>query len=282
MDIAAWLEGLGLGQYEQAFGDNEIDEWVLPSLTAEDLKDLGVKLVGHRRRLLNAIAALGTSAPAVPATTGTADSVLRSDAERRQLTVMFCDLVGSTALASQLDPEDLREVIGAYHKCVAETIGRFDGFVAKYMGDGVLVYFGYPRAHEDDAERAVKAGLGVVEAVGRLDARSIKLQARVGIATGLVVVGDLIGAGPAQEQSVVGETPNLAARLQTLAEPDAVVIAAGTRRLVGNLFEYRDLGTLEVKGIAGPTPAWQVLRPSAVPRPVRSVARISADPAGWP
>src|SRR5215471_18066991 len=264
MDIAAWLEGLGLGQYEQAFGDNEIDEWVLPSLTAEDLKDLGVKLVGHRRRLLNAIAALGTSAPAVPATTGTADSVLRSDAERRQLTVMFCDLVGSTALASQLDPEDLREVIGAYHKCVAETIGRFDGFVAKYMGDGVLVYFGYPRAHEDDAERAVKAGLGVVEAVGRLDARSIKLQARVGIATGLVVVGDLIGAGPAQEQSVVGETPNLAARLQALADPDTVVIAASTRRLVGDLFDYRDLGPVALKGFAEPMPVWQVLRPSGV------------------
>src|SRR5215471_12678914 len=160
MDIAAWLEGLGLGQYEQAFGDNEIDEWVLPSLTAEDLKDLGVKLVGHRRRLLNAIAALGTSAPAVPATTGTADSVLRSDAERRQLTVMFCDLVGSTALASRLDPEDLREVIGSYHRCVAETVESFGGFAARYMGDGVLIYFGYPQAHEDDAERAIRCGFG--------------------------------------------------------------------------------------------------------------------------
>ena len=140
----------------------------------------------------------------------------------------------------------------------------FDGFVAKYMGDGVLVYFGYPRAHEDDAERAVRAGLGVIDAVGRLDVKSVKLQARVGIATGLVVVGDLIGEGSAQEQSVVGETPNLAARLQALAEPDAVVIAAGTRRLVGDLFEYRDLGAVEVKGIAAPVPAWQVLRPSVV------------------
>ncbi len=187
-----------------------------------------------------------------------------AQAERRQLTVMFCDLVGSTALAARLDPEDLREVISAYHRAVAEIVAGFDGFVAKYMGDGVLVYFGYPRAHEDDAEQAVRAGLGVIDAVGRLDVKSVELQARVGIATGLVVVGDLIGEGSAQEQSVVGETPNLAARLQALAEPDAVVISAGTRRLVGDLFEYRDLGTVEVKGIAGPVPAWQVLRASAV------------------
>jgi class 3 adenylate cyclase/predicted ATPase len=185
-------------------------------------------------------------------------------AERRQLTVMFCDLVGSTALASRLDPEDLREVIGAYQSCVAKVISRYDGFVAKYMGDGVLVYFGYPRAHEDDAERAVRAGLGVIDAVGELDIQSTELQARVGIATGLVVVGDLIGEGSAQEQTVVGETPNLAARLQAVAEPNAVVIAVSTRRLLGDLFEYCDLGAVEVKGIAGPVPAWQVLRPSAV------------------
>ena len=177
---------------------------------------------------------------------------------------MFCDLVGSTALSSQLDPEDLREVIAAYHRAVAESIAGFDGFVAKYMGDGVLAYFGYPRAHEDDAERAVRAGLGVIDAVGRLDVKSVKLGTRVGIATGLVVVGDLIGEGSAQEQSVVGETPNLAARLQTLAAPDAVVIAASTRRLVGDLFDYRDLGTVEMKGIVAPVPAWQVLRPSVV------------------
>ena len=177
---------------------------------------------------------------------------------------MFCDLVGSTALSTRLDPEDLREMIASYHRAVAEIVAGFDGFVAKYMGDGVLVYFGYPRAHEDDAERAVRAGLGVIDAVGRLDVRSVKLQARVGIATGLVVVGDLIGEGSAQEQSVVGETPNLAARLQALAEPDAVVIAEGTRRLVGDLFEYRDLGAVEVKGFAEPVPAWQVLRPSVV------------------
>src|SRR5205809_507779 len=177
---------------------------------------------------------------------------------------MFCDLVGSTELSARLDPEDLREVIAAYHRAVADVVRNLDGFVAKYMGDGVLIYFGYPRAHEDDAERAIRVGLSLVDAVGGLDVGSVRLQARVGIATGLVVVGDLIGEGSAQEQSVVGETPNLAARLQALAEPAVVVIAAGTRRLVGDLFEYRDLGAVEVRGIAAPVPAWQVLRPSVV------------------
>jgi len=177
---------------------------------------------------------------------------------------MYCDLVGSTALSARLDPEDLRKVIAAYHRTVANVVSSFDGFVAKYMGDGVLLYFGYPRAQEDDAERAVRAGLDVIGAVGRLVVKSVELQARVGIATGLVVVGDLIGEGSAQEQSVVGETPNLAARLQALAEPDAVVIAAGTRRLVGDLFEYRDLGAVEVNCLAAPVPAWRVLGPSVV------------------
>jgi class 3 adenylate cyclase len=264
MDVAAWLHGLGLERYEQAFRENEIDWDALPKLTAEDLKDLGVVLGGHRRKFLEAIAALGGALPVAAATVASRDVPAPVDAERRQLTVMFCDLVGSTALSSRLDPENLREVIAAYHHAVAEIVARFDGFVANYMGDGVLVYFGYPRAHEDDAERAVRAGLGLIDAVGRLDVESVKLQAHVGIATGLVVVGDLIGEGSAQQQSVVGETPNLAARLQALAEPDAVVIAAGTRRLVGDFFEYRDLGTVEVKGIAGVVPAWQVLRPSVV------------------
>ena len=264
MDIAAWLQGLGLERYVPAFRDNEIDWEVLPKLTSEDLREIGVAAIGHRRKLLDAIAALGATVPTAAVTAAPSDAPAPTDAERRQLTVMFSDLVGSTALATRFDPEDLRELIGAYHRAVADVVGRFDGFVAKYMGDGVLVYFGYPRAHEDDAERAVRAGLGVIDAVGRLDVKSIKLQARVGIATGLVVVGDLIGEGSAQEQSVVGETPNLAARLQALAAPDTVVIAAGTRRLVGDLFEYRDLGAVEVKGIAGPVPAWQVLRPSVV------------------
>jgi class 3 adenylate cyclase/predicted ATPase len=264
VDIAAWLRGLGLEQYEPAFRANEIDEEVLPSLTSEDLREIGVVLIGHRRRLLNAIAALGTEAPIVIETTVSRESPASANAERRQLTVMFCDLVGSTALSTRLDPEDMREIIAAYHRAVAEIVARSGGFVSRYMGDGVLVYFGYPQAHEDDAERAVRAGLSAIDAVSRLHVNSVKLQARVGIATGLVVVGDLVGEGPAQEQSVVGETPNLAARLQNLAEPNTVVIAASTRRLVGNLFEYRDLGAVEVKGIAAPVPAWQVLRPSAV------------------
>jgi len=182
-----------------------------------------------------------------------------AQAERRQLTVMFCDLVGSTALSAQLDPEDLRGIIGAYHRCVAEIVEGFGGFVARYMGDGVLVYFGYPQAHEDDAERAVRAGLACIDAVGRLEVKSAKLQARVGIATGLVVVG-----GEVVEHDVAGDTPNLAARLQAMAEPDTVAISAGTHRLIGDLFEYRDLGPVEVKGIAAPVPAWQVLGPSGL------------------
>jgi class 3 adenylate cyclase/predicted ATPase len=268
MDVAAWLRALGLEQYAPAFRDNDVDGEVLPELTSDDLISIGVTSVGHRRKLLAAIAALGTEPPTVAQSAASATSDATSpptiDAERRQLTVMFCDLVGSTALSARLDPEDLREIIAAYHRAVAEIVSGFDGFVAKYMGDGVLIYFGYPQAHEDDPERAVRAGLGAIDAVGRLDVNSGKLQARVGIATGLVVVGDLIGEGSAQEQSVVGETPNLAARLQTLAAPNTVVIAASTRRLVGDLFDVRDLGAVEVKGMAGPVPAWQVLRPSVV------------------
>src|SRR5438874_13389576 len=208
MDIATWLRDLGFAQYEGAFRDNDIDADVLRRLTADDLRELGVASIGHRRRLLDAIALLseGAAMPTeAPAPAGAAAPA--REAERRQITVMFCDLVGSTALASRLDPEDLREVIGAYHRVVAETVGRFAGFVAKYMGDGVLVYFGYPDAHEDDAERAVRAGIAVVDAVGGL-ATPEPLSVRLGVASGLVVVGDLIGAGAAQERGVVGETPN--------------------------------------------------------------------------
>jgi class 3 adenylate cyclase/predicted ATPase len=176
---------------------------------------------------------------------------------------MFSDLVGSTALSARMDPEDLREVISAYQKCVAETVRRFGGFVAKFMGDGVLVYFGYPQAHEDDAERAVRAGLELVAAVGGLKTHAL-LQTRVGIATGLVVVGDLIGSGASQEQAIVGETPNLAARLQGVAEPNSVVIAESTRRLVGNLFELEELGAKNLKGIVGPVRAWAALRSSSI------------------
>jgi class 3 adenylate cyclase len=259
MDIAAWLRGLGLEQYAAAFRDNDVDGEVLPVLTSDDLISVGVTSVGHRRKLLAAIAALGAAVPAAAETVVPSDAQAPADAERRQLTVMFCDLVGSTALSTRYDPEDLREAIGAYHRAVAEIVAGFDGFVAKYMGDGVLVYFGYPRAHEDDAERAVRAGLGSIHAVGRLDLKSRKLQARVGIATGLVVVGDLIGEGSAQEQSVVGETPNLAARLQALATPASLVVANSTRRQIGRLFDLEDLGPQQLAGFAEPQHAWRVL-----------------------
>jgi class 3 adenylate cyclase len=241
MDIVVWLRSLGLGKYEAAFRENDIDETVLPSLTEEHLKQLGVASLGRRVKLLDAIAALRSDAggKAPPVDAATASSAARAHpedrAERRQVTVMFSDLVGSTALSARMDPEDLREVISAYQKCVAETVQRFGGFVAKFMGDGVLVYLGYPQAHEDDAERAVRAGLELVAAVGQLKTHA-PLQTRVGIATGLVVVGDLIGSGASQEQAIVGETPNLAARLQGVAEANSVVIAESTRKLVGNLF----------------------------------------------
>jgi class 3 adenylate cyclase len=255
MDVGDWLRSLGLGQYDAAFRDNEIDAEVLPKLTGEDLKELGVGDLGHRRKILSAIAELHASA-AAPAP---------AQAERRRLTVMFCDLVGSTALSGRLDPEDLRGIIGAYHRCCATLIERDGGFVAKYMGDGVLAYFGYPQAHEHDAERAVQAGLAIVEAAPKLvTVAGAPLQVRVGIATGLVVVGDLIGSGESQERGIVGETPNLAARLQGIAEPGTVVIADGTRRLLGNLFELEDLGPRDLKGIAGPARAWAALRASSV------------------
>ena len=269
MDVLVWLRSLGLGKYEAAFRENEIDETVLPSLTEEHLKQLGVTALGHRVKLLDAIAALRggatTSASSIDAAaTPAAPSAPPEDrAERRQVTVMFSDLVGSTALSARMDPEDLREVISAYQKCVAETVQRSGGFVAKYMGDGVLVYFGYPQAHEDDAERAVRAGLELIVAVGALKTHA-PLQTRVGIATGLVVVGDLIGSGASQEQAIVGETPNLAARLQGVADPNSVVIAESTRKLLGNLFELENLGGKDLKGVIGSVQAWAALRPASV------------------
>ncbi|MGY8685658.1 adenylate/guanylate cyclase domain-containing protein [Bradyrhizobium sp. UFLA05-153] len=262
--IADWLERLGMAKYAERFAENDIDMAVLPDLTDQHLKDLGVSL-GHRLKMRRAIRDLRNVSAAVTARSALVDiePTRREDAERRQLTVMFTDLVGSTALSTTLDPEDLRSVIGAYHKCVAETVARFDGFVARYMGDGVLIYFGYPHAHEDDAERAVRAGLAIIEAIGKLGIQE-PLRVRIGVATGLVVVGDLVGVGEAQERGVVGETPNLAARLQGIAEPNSVVIAEGTRRLLGNLFELRDLGPGELKGFAGPVKAFGVLQASSI------------------
>ena len=269
MDVGVWLRSLGLGQYETAFRDNEIDGEVLPNLTAEDLKDLGVAIVGHRRKLLLAIGALSVAPAAQPpvakAGAPTEPTPAAAFAERRRLTVMFVDLVGSTALSARLDPEDLREVVGAYHRLCEDLIAKAGGFVAKYMGDGVLAYFGYPQAHEHDAERAVQAGLALIEATPKLKTvAGVPLVVRVGIATGLVVVGDLIGVGAAQEQAVVGETPNLAARLQALAEPNMVVVSEGTRKLLGNLFELEDLGAKDLRGISGLVRAWAALRASSV------------------
>jgi class 3 adenylate cyclase len=220
--VADWLKQLGMSEYAERFVESDIDTSVLRDLTDQDLKELGVSL-GHRRKMLRAIAEL-VAVPPIQLQPALTEPKPKDTAQRRQVTVMFSDLVGSTALAARMDPEDLREIISAYQKCVAETVQRFGGFVAKYMGDGVLVYYGYPQAHEDDAERAVRSGLELVQGVGRSKS-SAPLQTRVGIATGSVVVGDLIGSGVAQERGIVGETPNVAARLQSIAEPNTVVIA---------------------------------------------------------
>jgi class 3 adenylate cyclase len=265
MDIASWLQRLGLECYQQAFRDSDVDERALPQLTADDLIGLGVSSIGHRRKLLAAIAARKHSTVSAADSIKTGSPVpsihpaTRVDAERRQLTVMFCDLVGSTPLSSRLDPEDLRDVIAAYHRCVAETVGRFDGFVGNYMGDGVLAYFGYPQAHEDDAERAVRAGLALVEVVGALRSSvASELQVRIGIGTGLVVVGDLAGSDEAKGRGVVGEAPNLAARLQSLAAPGTILVSEATRRLLGTIFELESIGAQTLKGIDGAVPVYRV------------------------
>jgi class 3 adenylate cyclase len=262
VDTTAWLKQLGLEQYEATFRDNAVDFALLPDLTTEDLKEIGVAALGHRKRLLTAIAALRQGNPPnvgepaelpIPVRT-------RREAQRRQLTVMFVDLVGSTMLAGKLDPEEMQEVLRAYQNATAGEITRFEGHVAKFMGDGVLAYFGWPQAHEDDAERAVRAGLAVTEAIAALPARGGQpLSARVGIATGLVVVGDLIGSGSAQEETVVGDTPNLAARLQTLAEPGTIVVSELTHRLLGRLFEMIESPHQIVRGFEAPVRAFRVV-----------------------
>jgi class 3 adenylate cyclase/tetratricopeptide (TPR) repeat protein len=250
LEIGQWLRALGLQSYEQAFRDNGIDLEVLRHLTVDDLKEIGVHAVGHRRKILEAISILPLEQTAVGAP---------ASVERRQLTILFVDLVGSVDLSRRVDPEELREIMRAYQNAVAGEIARLEGHVAKFLGDGVLAYFGWPRASEDTAERAVRAGLAVATAVGDMSAGAgIPMAARVGIATGLVVVGDLLGEGAAKEEAVTGETPNLAARLQQVAEPNAVVIADSTRRLIGDLFELVELGALELKGFAKPVPAWRV------------------------
>lgn len=255
--IAEWLASIGLGEYAERFRENAIDLSVVRDLTEQDLKDLGV-LLGHRRKMLRALVELQGEVPRTPQVGAKPASA--DHAGRRQLTVMFCDLVGSSALSARLDLEDLRAVMGTYHRCIAEVVARNEGVIARYMGDGVLAYFGYPQAHEDDAEQATRAGLALVDAVASLRTDpATELQVRVGIATGMVVVGDLTGEGSAQEQTVIGETPNLAARLQTLANPGTVLISESTHRLTDGHFEFRNLGPVALKGWAEPIPAWQVL-----------------------
>src|SRR5437667_5045031 len=263
MDVGGWLRALGLGRYEPAFIENAIDSDVLPELTEDDLKKLGIPL-GDRKRLIKAIRAMPAGSPSAVTTSavggneqsGQADV---AGAERRHLTVMICDLVGSTALSARLDPEDMRAVMDAYHAACARIVQAYDGFLGDFRGDGILAYFGYPRAHEDDAERTVRAALEIIAAVAELETHAAEpLAVRIGIATGLVVVGDLSGEGALWEHAVVGDTPNLAARLQALAEPGMIVVAASTRRLLGDLFRLRDLGRHEVKGIAAPVAVWAV------------------------
>lgn len=277
-DIAEWLDSLGFGRYADGFADNEIDLDALPHITEADLKDIGVAL-GPRRKMLAAIAELGDANGAVGAANADERSdqnVPGADAERRQLTVMFVDLVGSTSLSAGLDPEEMRDIIRGFQDAVAGEIARLDGHVAKFMGDGVLVYFGWPQAHENEAERAVRAGLAVMKAIERLHAPDgAPLTARIGIATGLVVVGDLIGEGSAREETVVGDTPNLAARLQALAQPGQVLVAEATKGLLGGLFELNDLGRHEVKGLAEPVAVYAVLSERTLES--RFAARGSAD-----
>lgn len=261
-NMARWLDGLGLKKYAQTFADNEIDFDALADLNDDDLKGLGIPL-GPRKKLHKAIASLEHApssrqaiAETVPDYTAT-DSAGR--AERRHLTVMFCDLVDSTSLAERLDPEEFRDVIRSYQNACNEAIERYEGYIARYVGDGLFVHFGFPHAHEDEAERAVHSALGILKAVHELETgREQPLRVRIGISTGLVVVGDIIGHGASEEQAVVGETPNIAARLHTLAEPDSILISASTRRLLGDQFNYEDLGTQTLKGISAPMRIWRI------------------------
>ncbi len=263
MEVGQWLRSLGLGEYEPAFRASGITADVLPELTDQHLKDLGVPL-GHRLKMSCAIRELVAKESVVDRQAAKPELRSHDSGERRQLTVMFCDLVNSTAMSARLDPEDMYQVLRAYQDACSHVVARYDGFVAHFLGDGVMAYFGFPFAHEDDAERAVRAGLEIADAVPALETRlREKLAVRIGIETGLVVVGDLVGRGSAQDQAVVGDTPNLAARLQGVAEPGSVVIGARTRRLLGDRFRLGDLGGRSVKGLADPIEAWAALGVSA-------------------
>jgi class 3 adenylate cyclase/DNA-binding winged helix-turn-helix (wHTH) protein/predicted ATPase len=264
-----WLRGLGLEQYAPLFLTNEIDDRALPSLTAEDLSEMGVISIGHRRRLLDGIAALrsGTGNADLPLARAAAEisGQVAGIAEHRQLTVVLCELVGSTQLSTHADPEELHDLLHAFHAYCAEHVTRFGGYIEKSIGDGARAYFGYPRSHEDDSIRAIHAGLVILGAVANLPSENgAVLRVRIGVATGLVVVSDLIGRGTAQASNVVGATPNLAARLQRLADPGTMVIADTTRRLAGGLFEYRNLGEVALDGFSKKMQAWQVIGAATV------------------
>lgn len=287
IEITQWLRSLRLEQYVDVFLKNDIDGEILPELTADDLIGLGVTSIGHRRKLLAAIATLReSSSSAANARVFSIDAdaqdgrlvIHASSAERRQLTIMFCDLVDSTALTSRLDPEEMREVLASYRAVVAEVVSGFGGYVAKYLGDGALAYFGYPQAHEHDAEQAIRAGLALIERIARLEFGANALASRVGIATGLVVVGDLIGSGDAQERGVVGDAPNLAFRLQEIAPANGVLVAESTRRLVGDLFACRDLGAITIKGFTEPALASQVMGEGTVESRFEALRSASLSP----
>jgi class 3 adenylate cyclase len=258
-ELRDWLRRNKLEQYADAFEANDVDLDVLSELTEHDLEKLGVSL-GNRHRLVKAIKEhAGGESPTTPTPGPGLDSGVPSEAERRQVTILFCDLVGSTALSGAIDPEPMGALIRRYQDAAAGAIGRFGGFVAKFMGDGVLAYFGFPRAFEDAAERAVRAAIDILAEVGGI-ARpdGTRLEARIGIATGLVVVGEIVGSGSAQERTIVGETPNLAARLQSLAAPDTILIGPVTRHLLGGVFDLEPIGEQELKGFARPVPVWRV------------------------
>ena len=287
-----WLEGLGLSQYAALFAESAVDFDVLPDLTEQDLKDLQIPL-GHRKRLLKGMAALNSSRMVDEDRSSTIDQTGHAtaqskgwaEAERRQLTVMFCDLVDSTTLSTRLDPEDLREVIRSYQEACSRIIARYGGYVAKYMGDGILAYFGYPQAHEDDCERAARSGLDIVEAVANSSFDTslrgdVSLSVRIGISTGPVVVGDIVGEGAAEEANVVGETPNVAARLQALAQPNQVIISPLTKQLIGDIFAFEDLGEKLLKGIAQPVHAWRLLRERDTRKALSGVPRAKSPLIG--
>jgi class 3 adenylate cyclase len=286
MDLGGWLRSLGLEKYETTFRENDIDETVLPGLTAEDLKELGVASLGHRRKLLDAIAALRAGESAKTKATSqdsvgvpTSAPTVEATGDRRQLTVVFIDLVGSTVLGGQLDPEDLIRLLGQYRETCVAAIGKYEGHVAQYLGDGILVYFGFPQAQEDTADRAVRAGLEIVEKVGRLrqpDGRA--LEARVGIATGLVVTRAITGVGTAGEETVVGDTPNLAARLQSIADPGCVLVGPTTHQLTSNFFEFSFLGEHAIKGFHDPISIWKVLGESTIESRFAAAHAATAGP----